>query len=313
MLCTRIRLLIGGDIKIDTTPNGTILAESNKMSQFYIPSSTTTTATTTATTSAYGSDDEDTLPYPSELPRSDFLALDFDPQLYLSSLRNRHQTLEDLRTDLRQRSQLLNRELLDLVNANYEEFLSLGADLQGGEEKVEGVRVGVLGFQREVKGLSKVVKERQEDMARLLAESGVVREEIRLGRALVEVHERIGEMEVSLGITEQVDDDEGDDFDEDEDLEDPVVAVPLHLKRLQRQSEQYLLLMGMVERIGSSHPFLQAQKSRLAELRKTLLLDLATALRQAKKQRAADDLLLIVRLYGDLGAEVDSVRVLRGG
>src|SRR5580700_8340667 len=95
-------------------------------------------------------DDEDNLPYPEALPRSDFLAPNFDALVYLSSLSHRHQTLEDLRSDLRERSQTLSKELLDLVNTNYEEFLSLGSDLKGGEEKVQDVRVGLLGFKRGV-------------------------------------------------------------------------------------------------------------------------------------------------------------------
>ncbi len=86
-------------------------------------------------------DDQDNLPYPEALPRSDFLAPEFDAATYLSTLSGRHQTLEDLRSDLRERSQALSKELLDLVNTNYEQFLSLGSDLRGGEEKVEDVRV----------------------------------------------------------------------------------------------------------------------------------------------------------------------------
>ena len=32
------------------------------------------------------------------------------------------------------------------MNANYEDFLGLGGQLKGGEERVEEVRLGVLGF-----------------------------------------------------------------------------------------------------------------------------------------------------------------------
>jgi hypothetical protein len=49
---------------------------------------------------------------------------------------------------LRSRSQLLNKELLDLVNSNYQDFLNLGNSLHGGEEKVEEVRIGLLGFRK---------------------------------------------------------------------------------------------------------------------------------------------------------------------
>ena len=104
------------------------------MSQFYLASSSTTNSTTSFTSST------DNLPYPLALPRSDFLSPTFSARTYLSSLTNRHQTLEDLRSDLRERSQLLSKELLDLVNENYESFLGLGEGLRGGKEKVEDVR-----------------------------------------------------------------------------------------------------------------------------------------------------------------------------
>lgn len=282
------------------------------MSQFYLGASTTNSTSTPAYSyHSSDEDDEDTLPYPGELPRNDFLAPDFDPQIYLSSLRNRHQTLEDLRSDLRQRSQSLNKELLDLVNGNYEEFLSLGGDLKGGEEKVEGVRVGLLGFQREVEGIKRAVQDRATETGELLKEKKELRRDIVLGRALLEVNERMTELEESLGITDKTDDVEDEtDMDDDEDED---VSEPAPIRRIQRHAQQYTLLTDQIERLGSSHPFLQAQRSRLDELRKTLLLDLAAALRQAKAAKAPDGILALVRIYGDLGAEGQSLRVLKGG
>ena len=187
------------------------------MSKFYLPTSTSDTpASTSAYTSASNSDDdEDTLPYPTELPRNDFLAADFDPERYLSSLRNRHQTLEDLRSDLRQRSQLLSKELLDLVNGDYEAFLRLGTDLRGGEERVEGVRVGVLGFGREVEGIRKGVQERLEEVGALLGERKAVRKDVVLGRGLLEIEERIGELEEGMGIKELAGGEEEDDLEDE--------------------------------------------------------------------------------------------------
>ncbi|KAK0328597.1 hypothetical protein LTR82_000528 [Friedmanniomyces endolithicus] len=259
------------------------------MSGFYIPSSTATTTSSATPTYASDDEDEDTLPYPAELPRSDFLASDFNPETYLSSLRNRHQTLEDLRSDLRARSQSLNQELLELVNGHYEEFLSLGGDLEGGGEKVEGVRVGALGSRESWRALE--------------------------GRGVLEVHERIGELEESLGIADTDEDAEEDDIDDDDgEVEGAAdnTSSPA-ARRLQRHARQYILLTRMIDRIGSSHPFLQAQQTRMIAIRKTLLLDLAAALRQAKSAQEPDAILSIVRLFGDLGAEKESVRVLKGG
>lgn len=170
-------------------------------------------------------DDLSTLPYPQPLQRSAFLAPNFKAADYLSTLRNRHQTLSDLRSELRTRSQTLAKELLDLVNDEYQAFLGLGSDLRGGEEKVENVRVGVLGFVKGVDGVKGSVVARKEDVNRLLEEKKRIASQILVGRQLVEIHTRIGELEDALAITqveaqgENSEDEESED-DEDEDGQD---------------------------------------------------------------------------------------------
>jgi hypothetical protein len=290
------------------------------MSKFFIDSTSQSTETTPAyvDSPSYGSDDEDTLPYPAELARNDFLAPDFDAQTYLSSLRNRHQTLEDLRSDLRQRSQLLNRELLDLVNGNYEEFLSLGGDLKGGEEKVEGVRVGLLGFQREVEGIRKAVQDRARETGELLREKKGLRKEVVLGRALLEVHERLEELEEKLGIKiKEGEEDDEEDEDEEEDDETPLdtesSSCASAAKRLRKQSEQYLLIVAQCNKIGPSHPFLVSLQPRVDEVRKTLILDLSASLRQAKASNDRIALLGLSQVFGVLDAQNDALKVLKGG
>ncbi|EOD52989.1 putative conserved oligomeric golgi complex subunit 2 protein [Neofusicoccum parvum UCRNP2] len=125
------------------------------MSKFELPSSNTSDTPRSHLSSAAISDSDDddaSLPYPAPLPRSAFAipAAQFSASRYLSTLSHRHQTLGDLRSDLRARSALISRELLDLVNANYADFLSLGQALRGGEERVEEVRVGLLGMRKAV-------------------------------------------------------------------------------------------------------------------------------------------------------------------
>lgn len=292
------------------------------MSKFFIDSTSQSADTTPAyvDSPSFGSDDEDNLPYPAELARNDFLAPNFDAQTYLSSLRNRHQTLEDLRSDLRQRSQLLNRELLDLVNGNYEEFLSLGGDLKGGEEKVEGVRVGLLGFQREIEAIRKAVQDRAKETAELLSDKKGLRKEIVLGRSLLEIHERLEELEEKLGIKiKEVEDDEDDEDDEDEDEDEDTLNGPegsscnSAVRRLRKQSEQYLMIVFQSSKIGSSHPFLVSLQPRVEELRKTLILDLSASLRQAKTSNDRNAVLGFSQVFGILEAQNDALKVLKGG
>jgi hypothetical protein len=267
------------------------------------------------------SDEEDTLPYPAPLPRSDFLDPDFDPSAYLSTLRNRHQTLEDLRGDLRSRSQLLNKELVDLINGNYEEFLSLGEDLKGGEEKVDGIRLGVLGFQREIDGVRTVVQGRLREVDALLEQKRKVRRDIVLGRSLLDVEAQIMELEESLGVrgdNEDLgvdeDDDETDEEDDDEDVPSNTIStngMTVPLRKLQAHAHSFIVIQQIIRRIGIEHPFLVAQQHRMIALQKTMLLDLATALRQAKTAKSTDVVLALIKLYGELDAKAEAIKILQ--
>lgn len=296
------------------------------MSNFYLPSASESAASTPAKSISptrrsyddeYDDDDLDNLPYPTELPRNDFLPLDFNAQAYLSSLRNRHQTLEDLRSDLRQRSQLLNKELLDLVNGNYEEFLSLGEDLKGGEEKVESVRVGVLGFEREVEAIRRGLKVRLDEAGQLLQEKKDIKTEVMFGRRLLEIEERISELEYRLGLA--LDEGAGDELDLEDDADQSETTqdsgsqqeTTVRIKGLQGNAERFLVIAQLIDQAGRDHPFIQAQKPRLAEARRTLLLDLATALKQAKETRHTNDVLDLLVLYGELGAESEGIKAVK--
>lgn len=268
------------------------------------------------------SDDEDNLPYPEALPRSDFLAPDFDAATYLSTLSNRHQTLEDLRTDLRERSQALSKELLDLVNTNYEQFLSLGSDLMGGEEKVEDVRVGLLGFKRGVEDVRGKVRERKLEVEGLLEEKKEVSREIAVGRKLLEVDVRIEELEerlmvTSLGRTVQgQEDDSWSDSEEDEEDEDDLtqnagVNGP-STKKLQRLVMDCVCVERLSKNAGEDHPFIAAQQPRMIRVRNTILLDLNAALKTAASEDAAKSkIITILGFYRHLGAESEAIKVLK--
>lgn len=267
------------------------------------------------------SDDEDNLPYPEALPRSDFLSPDFDAPSYLSTLSDRHQTLEDLRSDLRERSQALSKELLDLVNTNYEQFLSLGSDLKGGEEKVEDVIVGLLGFKRGVDAVRTTVRERKTEVDRLLGEKrGVVRE-IALGRKLLELDSRLEELEDRLMVeslgrpADAGSEDSWSDSEHEEDDED-LLELEGSLggtKKLQRLVADCRRAEHLAKSIGMDHPFVAAQQSRMVRVRNTLLLDLSTALKQTAGtgENGKPKLIRILGIYRDLGAGDEAVKVLR--
>ncbi|KAL1854093.1 hypothetical protein Plec18170_004854 [Paecilomyces lecythidis] len=288
-----------------------------------------------------GSDFDETtsgLPFPKPLSRASFLAPDFDPAEFLSSLTNRHQTLEDLRLELRQLSQSLNKELLDLVNENYQDFLSLGSALHGGEEKIEEVRVGLLGFQRDVGTIRDRVDSRRLDLESLLAEKKRLRNQTNVGKALLEVAERIEELEQRLMIaepekpglgsdeldtdsdildtdTEESDDGEDDDDEDDDDElgDETGTTTVVPLKRLEQNIQKFVYITILSERIGDTHPFLVNQQPRILKIKATLILDLNAALEQAKQSGEKKDIrvLKIMRLYDLIGEETGALSALK--
>ncbi|KAJ5223746.1 hypothetical protein N7468_008288 [Penicillium chermesinum] len=276
-----------------------------------------------------GSDfDEDPsgLPFPEPLSRTSFLAPDFDPATFLSSLTNRHQSLEDLRQELRSLEQALNRELLDLVNENYQDFLSLGTALRGGEEKVEGVKVGLLSFQRDVKAIRDKVETRRKEVDDLLNEKRRLRSDADVGKDLLDYADRMEELEYRLMIKDKSSADstadesdtdsdiygsEGEDSSEDEELADGATLVSL--KRLERHCHKYVFLVSIAQRIGENHPFILSQRARVSKIKSTVLLDLRTALEQANQIGDKRDArtMSVLRLYDIMGEDVSAIAALK--
>ncbi|KAL8829434.1 MAG: hypothetical protein Q9191_002025 [Dirinaria sp. TL-2023a] len=260
---------------------------------------------------------DDNLPYPKPLTRASFLTPDFEPTTFLSSLRNRHQTLEDLRAELRSRSQDLNKELLDLVNENYQDFLSLGSSLQGGEEKVEEVRLGFLGFRREVQGLKDKVDERKKEIEGFITRRKAIRQEIQLGRTLLDIDQRLQKLEQRLMIVpsksseEEPEDGESVDLSDSEDESEDERATNIPTSRLQRHSEQFLYIQKLADKIGPDHPFIIKQQERMMRLKYTVLLDLNSALKQSMGVKDEARIMRILSIYRGMDEAEEAVKVLK--
>ncbi|KAI5857473.1 COG complex component, COG2-domain-containing protein [Durotheca rogersii] len=258
--------------------------------------------------------DDAPLPFPTALPRSDFLAPNFDAAEYLSSLANRHQTLEDLRSDLRERSASISTELLELVNANYTSFLSLGDELKGGEERVEDVRVALLGFRRAVEDVRGRVRERRHEAAGLTNDLAYVRREIETGRKMLELDQRISALEgrLALGSARSGSDDSEDDEEETEagDSQDGTESGAAKLAQL---ANDYLTVDELANDVGRETPFVRKLEERMIRCRNTILLDLGTALKEAKKAGVTGQarLLKLMGIYSLMDAPAEVVKILK--
>ncbi|KAL9069318.1 MAG: hypothetical protein Q9161_005598 [Pseudevernia consocians] len=272
----------------------------------------------------FGDDDssassDDNLPYPKPLTRASFLTPNFDPTTFLSTLHNRHQTLEDLRAELRTRSQDLNKELLDLVNENYQEFLSLGSSLKGGDEKVEEVRLGLLGFRREVEGLQDKVDGRRKEVEELVEARKSISESVQVGRRLLETERKIGELEGRLLIAStgpgkaEVNEEDMVLSESEEESDEEPESNGIGIPRLRRHMEQYMYIKGLIERTGPDYPFLVKQEERVLRLKQTVVLDLNSALKQAVagNEDMRGDLLKLLGIYKQMGEASEAMQILK--
>lgn len=233
-----------------------------------------------------------------------------------------------MRQELRSLEHLLNKELLDLVNENYQDFLSLGTALRGGDEKVEGVKVGLLSFQRDVQSIREKIETRRREVEALLNEKRRLRSHADIGKELLDYADRVDELEHRLMIADKAsrrdtttEDDESDtdsdlygsgsDESDDEELEDG--TAPVSLKRLERHVQKYVFLTSISKRVGEQHPFLLAQQPRVAKVKSTVLLDLKTALEQANRAGNKRDArtMAVLRLYDLMGEDVSAVAALK--
>lgn len=282
----------------------------------------------TASTPDADSDSDAPLPFPTALPRRDFLAPDFDAAAYLSALHAggpsaaRHQSLSDLRAELRERSAAISAELLELVNANYASFLGLGDELRGGGERVGDVRVALLGFRRQVEEVKRLVAERRREVGGVAGELGRVKGAVEMGRGMVELEERVGLLEGRLEVqsyaAKDKEEDEGGDGwweEEDSDVEDgeeEIGFVGSSPAKLEGFARSYVQIEQLADALGRELPFVRKMEERMARCRNTILLDLGTALREAKKtgEKAQARLLKYLAIYATLDADAEAVRVL---
>lgn len=276
-------------------------------------------------TSSNSSDigDDAPLPFPAALPRSDFLKPDFEPAAYLSALSDRHQTLEDLRSDLRDRSAAISAELLELVNSNYTAFLSLGNELRGGDDKVEDVKVAMLGFRRAVEDVKGKVTARKDETANLNDELKDVRSNIEQGRKMLELSDRLSSLEERLTLDSlpstngdgqpwHTDDssEEEDGEDEDVKVEGLVASSPAKLSDSARQCRH---ITAMITAMDQDHPFVIKQEERLTRCRNTLILDLGNALKEARSAgpKGQDRIMKYLAIYRMIDAHDEAVKALR--
>ena len=191
--------------------------------------------------------------------------------------------------------------------------------MKGGDEKVEEVRLGLLGFRREVEGLRAKVNGRRKEVEELVEERKKIGEKVQLGRRLLEIERKIGELEGRLMLAStnpreaEVNGDGIVPSESEEESDEETDNNGIGILRLRRHMEQYMYIKGLVERTGPEHPFLVKQEERVLRLKQTVLLDLNSALKQAVTggEDMRGDLLKLLGMYRQMGEASEALQVLK--
>ena len=181
---------------------------------------------------------------------------------------------------------------------------------------MEEVRVGLLGFRKEVETVRGKVAEREEEVGRVLEERREVRKKIEVGRRLVDYEGRLRVLEERLMVgtagKKEDNDDSEDSEDDDDDDDDDDGSFGVSIAKLRRHVEQWRLIRQMEKQVGE-HPFFASQVLRMTKVRNTLLLDLGSALQQAKSagSQGMNRVVRIMRIYADMEESAEAVKVLK--
>lgn len=143
---------------------------------------------------------EEEFPYPLSITRDAFAENEaFDPDTFLFK-NHRFTSLETLLSDLSDLSKALNRDLLDLVNNEYSNFIELGQSISCGLELIDNVSY-------EVRKFNKIMDQTIESLtASSATAAGVLKHKKRLNllknkaKLIILLHEQCTSFETLLGL-----------------------------------------------------------------------------------------------------------------
>jgi hypothetical protein len=150
---------------------------------------------------------------------------------------------------------------------------------------------------------------------------------------MLELEERVAGLEARLAVGSvgksgekgvgggggEEEEDWGDDFDsagsdeDDEEEEEELGFLSSSPSKLTGLVREYRLAQGIADSIGRDLPFVKKTEERMARCRNTILLDLSTALKEARKagQKGQGRVLRYLGIYRSLDAQAEAVKVLK--
>jgi conserved oligomeric Golgi complex subunit 2 len=106
---------------------------------------------------------------------------------------------------------------------------------------------------------------------------------------------------------------DGSDEEEDEEEEEEAKFVSSSPAKLAALAGEYVVTERIAETLGRDLPFVRKMEERMTRCRNTILLDLSTALKEARKAggKGQGRIIKYLGIYRTLDAQADAVKVLK--
>ncbi|KAJ3052073.1 Conserved oligomeric Golgi complex subunit 2, partial [Rhizophlyctis rosea] len=238
-----------------------------------------------------------------------FLEEEFTPSGFLSE--RRHIALDRLKWELGHALREVKNELVELINRDYQDFISLSAGLTGVEDSITNLQDPLTKLRTDVSTIQTYLSTTSTSLSTLLAHRSTIRSKKALLHLLVSINDSVSKIEELLGISgDKVERDSitsGVDG-KDEGLEG---GEKVDGKLIERVAIEYNQLLYFVER-AKGLEFLGIVEWRITRIKETLKLSLSRALKQSfletMRPNASDTSIATLSQYLRTYVLIDRVR-----
>jgi hypothetical protein len=233
------------------------------------------------------------LPIPISIAKTNFKQFDsskIDDFLYSN---HRYTSIDVLIKELSQLSLSLNQTLLDLVNHDYNDFISLGKSINNSHDKIDAILNDVSEFTTELTTISSTFDETIDQIANILTQRNVIVKIKTLTKVSLMLNDQIENFENAL------------EKSVDYDLKQ-LTGFYLSITNL----FNFLTTSSNISNCNNNPWITNYLRHKIASLKLEFLSHLQNLTKTALREKDGDTILLLVNIYKLLGHESDMLRIL---
>ena len=189
----------------------------------------------------------------------------FDADRLIAETRLQNRPFEQLRDELEKYGKALDVELLDLINRDYTQLVSLSANLSGLDRSVDSLKTPIRQMLQEVSAVRSAVKSEVDRLETLLERKRHLQRIKSIAQRFILIDQTLSKMEELLSR------DVSGSASASRSLVGANLWISSETSRLQRLTNDLNTLLFHIEKAGPSCPFVQANSHRIHNV-ETLLL-----------------------------------------